>query len=176
MAKQCGTCTKCCDGSALRVGTINNNIIPDGKPCIFLDQKNKKCLDYDNRPQFPCKEYMCMWLEFEDVPIWMKPEYSDVIVTHINFNNNSFLWITPFKTEYSAKYLSYVIEYAKKNKMNVIYQPIKHGSLKFIGDEKQIIDLIFNSKHFSEMFKEVTHDKNIIIDEKTPKLLPVFIK
>jgi Fe-S-cluster containining protein len=176
MAKQCGTCTKCCDGSALRVGTINENIIPDGTPCIFLDQKNKKCSDYDNRPQFPCKEYMCMWLEFEDVPIWMKPEYSDIIVSHITFNNNNFLWITPFKMEYSAKSFSYVIEYAKKNNMNVIYQSTKYGSLKFIGNNNEIIDLILHSQQFYEMFKEITHDKEIITKKGFIKYLPLTIK
>ena len=59
MLRQCGTCTKCCEGHL--VGTINGKEMYPGKPCYLL-QIGKGCSDYENRPEEPCKAFNCQWI------------------------------------------------------------------------------------------------------------------
>jgi hypothetical protein len=41
VAKQCGTCTKCCDGTTSVGGDIFGHIYGNGKPCHFLNLTEK---------------------------------------------------------------------------------------------------------------------------------------
>lgn len=63
-----------------------------------------------------------MWLKYDDVPIWMKPEHSNVIVSSYSFKNRDFLILSAMGKDYSAKYLSYVINYAKNNNIPLMYE------------------------------------------------------
>ena len=162
MSKQCGTCTKCCDGTTVG-GVIYGHVYGNRKPCYFLDSANKKCGIYKDRPDDPCKSYKCMWLKYDDVPIWMKPENSNVTVSAIDYNNNKFLIINAQSNDYSAKVLSYVMNYAQKNNMNLIYD-LSWGSSSWVlkGDKDQLFDFIFNSDSFKHLPLHFTHSKEII--------------
>jgi hypothetical protein len=67
--RTCGACTKCCDGTlAIPFGDI-----PTGQPCPKLG--DGRCLDYENRPDSPCKNFLCEWLRRPGIyPDGMRPD------------------------------------------------------------------------------------------------------
>lgn len=80
--RSCGTCTACCDGW-LRIEVRGHQVSP-GKPCPFRVQHG--CSIYDERPQHPCREFICGWLVASSpLPDWMRPDKSDLIMLAANF-------------------------------------------------------------------------------------------
>ncbi len=75
--KTCGTCTECCNGTL--VGKAFNERFFPGKPCIAISL-NKGCSRYEDRPLM-CSSFSCAWLDDPDMPDWMKPEFSNAIIT-----------------------------------------------------------------------------------------------
>jgi hypothetical protein len=57
-ARQCGTCTACCDGWV--VGTIEGYEMKPGQPCHFRGEGC--CTIYERRPTEPCRTFICGWL------------------------------------------------------------------------------------------------------------------
>jgi len=76
-ARQCGTCTACCEGW-LEGEAYGYNFF-SGKMCHYKGENN--CTIYKNRPEEPCKTYKCEWLVNHSIPEWMKPSLSKVIIT-----------------------------------------------------------------------------------------------
>ena len=132
MAKQCGTCTKCCDGTTVG-GLIYGHGFGNQKPCYFLDISNKNC-----------------------------SIYADVTVSAEDYNGNKFLILNAQTKDYSAKVLSYVINYAEKNNMNLIYDLTNRGPWILKGNKEQLADYIFNSKSFEHMPLNFTHNTETI--------------
>ena len=106
--RECGTCTKCCEGwlladiepeipenrSAGSIGDFSEAhigggcTIQPGRPCKFLNMdkdynEGKGCLIPEYRPQEPCRRFICGWLGDDKyvIPEWMKPSLSDVIIS-----------------------------------------------------------------------------------------------
>jgi hypothetical protein len=115
MARQCGTCTKCCDGTLS--GSINGHEMGFGKPCYYLTI-GKGCNIYENRPQEPCKRYECAWISDENIPDFMKPENSNCILDYKEENKIKYLRLTESTIPYTAEVLSWCINYAKLNNLN----------------------------------------------------------
>jgi len=161
MSKQCGTCTKCCDGTTSVGGDIFGHIYGNGKPCHFLNLTEKKCGIYKDRPNDPCKTYQCMWLKYEDVPLWMKPEYSNIIVSSYSFKGRDFLILTAMGKDYSAKYLSYVINYAKNNSIPLMYE-IGQG-IVFLNEPDFFQNALQESEVFNAMRQITTHGHTEIV-------------
>ena len=57
-ARQCGSCTACCDGWV--VGTIYGHEMKPGVPCHFRGEGC--CTIYEKRPEEPCRKFVCGWL------------------------------------------------------------------------------------------------------------------
>ncbi len=75
--RQCGRCTACCDGW-LQI-TIDGQAVYPGKPCPH--STGHSCRIYDRRPQDPCREFVCGWLEPESpLPEWFRPDKIGVMV------------------------------------------------------------------------------------------------
>jgi hypothetical protein len=92
----------------------------------------------------------------------MKPENSNVTVTAEDYNGNKFLILNAQTKDYSAKVLSYVINYATKNNMNLIYDLTFKGPWTLNGNKEQLTDYIFNSKSFEHMPLNFTHSTETI--------------
>src|SRR5258706_9970887 len=58
-ARQCGTCTACCDGWV--AGDIQGHIMKPGTACYF--RGDGCCTIYERRPQHPCRDFICGWLQ-----------------------------------------------------------------------------------------------------------------
>jgi len=56
--RTCGSCTACCDGWV--VGTIRGHEMKAGTPCHFRGEGC--CTIYAERPQEPCRSFVCGWL------------------------------------------------------------------------------------------------------------------
>ena len=75
--RTCGDCTACCDGWLS--GNVNGHDFYPGMPCHYSGCNG--CSIYEDRPESPCKTYSCEWLVNPEVPEWMKPSDSGVILT-----------------------------------------------------------------------------------------------
>jgi hypothetical protein len=81
-ARDCGDCTACCDGW-LRIRVRAHEVRP-GNPCPFRIMHG--CSIYGERPQHPCREFVCGWLVTSSpLPDWMRPDKSDLILLAANF-------------------------------------------------------------------------------------------
>ena len=81
-ARNCGSCTACCDGW-LRIEVRGHEVRP-GRACPFCVAH--ACAIYQERPQHPCREFVCGWLvPTSPLPDWMRPDKSDVILLAANF-------------------------------------------------------------------------------------------
>jgi len=58
-ARKCGECTACCDGWV--AGVIEGYEMKPGTPCHFRGEKC--CSIYERRPQHPCRNFVCGWLQ-----------------------------------------------------------------------------------------------------------------
>ena len=73
----CGNCTACCEGWA--EGEIRGHRMYAGQHCHFL--RDGACTIYDERPQSPCRNFVCGWLQAgSPFPDDFKPERSGVII------------------------------------------------------------------------------------------------
>src|SRR5262249_3615655 len=55
-----------------------------GRRCPF--STGQSCSIYDERPQHPCREFVCGWLTASSpLPDWMRPDRSDMIMLAANF-------------------------------------------------------------------------------------------
>lgn len=118
ITRECGTCTKCCEGW-LTANIRGHDMFP-GKPCFFVEI-GKGCKDYKNRPDEPCKSFECGWLQIEDMPEEFKPEISGVIF-HLKLNNgNPYMVISKAPNNPTAQLLSWAIVFAITRNLNIVW-------------------------------------------------------
>jgi len=119
--RTCGSCTACCDGW-LQIEVRGHRIRP-GKPCPFSVEH--QCSIYSERPQHPCREFICGWLiASSPLPEWMRPDKSDMIMLAANF-----LWHgLPVDVVVAAghrpkkKALDWLMKFSSEKKRLLIYQ------------------------------------------------------
>lgn len=129
MNRTCDGCSECCKGW-LNGSAMGHNFYP-GKPCYFLQ---KTCSIYENRPIDPCKTYKCHWLDSDDLPMWMRPDLSNALVTRRNIENIEYYEILECGQKMDSSVLSWFIVWAFNNGKNLRYQ-IDGGFTK-IGSEE----------------------------------------
>jgi len=82
-SRECGECTACCEGWL--TGEIRGHKMMPGKNCHFLGCN--RCTIYEERPQDPCRNFECGWLQNKNniVPEWMKPSKSKVMIKEMKY-------------------------------------------------------------------------------------------
>ena len=76
-ARQCGECTACCDGWV--TGIINGHEMYPGQPCHY--RGDHCCTIYETRPKYPCRDFMCGWLQAgSPFPDDWRPDRSGIMV------------------------------------------------------------------------------------------------
>lgn len=90
-----------------------------GKPCFFLQ---KTCSIYESRPVDPCKSYKCHWLDSDDLPMWMRPDLSNAIVTVRVGQGIEFYEVAECGQKMDSMVLSWVVIWALNNGKNIKYQ------------------------------------------------------
>ena len=79
--RECGECTRCCEGWELTDVAEHIGFVGVGLPCRFVDL-GKGCTIYEDRPTV-CRHYKCEWLkdDMHNIPDWLKPNESNIIIT-----------------------------------------------------------------------------------------------
>jgi len=81
-ARQCGSCTACCDGWVK--GTIFGHEMKPGRPCHFRGEGC--CTIYERRPVDPCRNFVCGWLQEESpFPEEFKPDRLGVLIIPVRW-------------------------------------------------------------------------------------------
>ena len=88
MTRSCDGCTKCCEGYL--TGEIHGHKMYPGRPCHFKCKTG--CEIYEQRPERPCKSYVCEWLVDPNIPGWFKPNEINAIVTKRKLTNGMEFW------------------------------------------------------------------------------------
>ena len=117
--RSCGTCTKCCDGNLS--GIIFGREMMPGKPCHFV-ATGQGCTIYDKRPVSPCQEYKCLWLMNEEVPAWLKPSLSNIIIDNQTIGGIDYVRAIEAGTTMTAEVLTWVVQFAIKNGYNLMWK------------------------------------------------------
>ena len=130
MTRECGTCTKCCEG--FLPGTVNNIPFYKGRPCHFVSL-GKGCSIYEARPADPCKSYECKWLTDMSVPEWMAPEHSNAILDHREKKGITYLQLHE-AGEVTASTVSWFFSYGVSHSINISW--FIDGSRHWFGSEE----------------------------------------
>lgn len=117
MARECGSCTKCCEGWLS--GTAHEHKFWPGRRCHYVCSTG--CEIYENRPVDPCRTYSCAWLTSDEIPGWMKPNEVNVIATIRTHEGIEFLDLAEAGSTLSAEVLSWAVMYALGKNKNLRY-------------------------------------------------------
>jgi uncharacterized cysteine cluster protein YcgN (CxxCxxCC family) len=151
MSKECGTCTRCCDGTL--AGDVRGHAMYPGKPCFFLEIGGA-CGDYENRPHSPCKEYKCLWLTYEEVPDYIKPENANAILDLEQHKGKWYLRLNKTETPYLADVLAYGINFAQQNNLSFIWTD-NQGNFGYLGDREFCYDIVStNANMYNDFIKK----------------------
>ncbi|GEM_PF-607964 len=75
--RECGDCTACCDGWLK--STIYGHEMRPGVRCHFV--RDGGCSIYDTRPESPCRQFICGWVEDDSpFPEAFKPTQLGIII------------------------------------------------------------------------------------------------
>lgn len=129
--RTCDGCSKCCEGVVN--GVAHGYDFYPGKPCHFL---GKGCTIYADRPVSPCHEYECAWLESDELPMWMRPDMCNVLVTRREKDGIEYFDIREAGKKLDAAVLSWFVIWALKGQRNILYQI--DGGLNKIGSNEYL--------------------------------------
>jgi hypothetical protein len=115
--RKCDGCSECCKGWL--AGEAYGHSFYPGKKCFYLQET---CSIYETRPVNPCQTYKCHWLASEDLPMWMRPDLCNAVVTHRNVNGIEFYDVIETGKPLQADVLSWMTVWALNNKKNIRYQ------------------------------------------------------
>lgn len=128
--RQCMPCTACCEGWL--AAEINEFTIRPGHPCPH--SRNKGCDIYSERPEVPCRTYVCSWrVEHSPLPDWMRPDQCGAIVLlSLPWEGELVISAIPVGAEIPAHTLDWLMAYARKHNRPMIYysRPIINGEFK----------------------------------------------
>ena len=97
--------------------------VSPGTPCPF--SAGNQCSIYSERPQHPCREFVCGWLvDSSPLPDWMRPDKSDMIMLAANF-----FWrglpvdvLVPAGDAPRKKALDWMMKFSAEKRRLLIYQ------------------------------------------------------
>lgn len=126
MKRDCGTCTKCCEGYLQ--GSAHGKPFYLGNPCHYISIGNG-CTIYDKRPKDPCVTFRCQWLENPEIPEWLKPNKINAIITKRTIKDTQIeYWdLCEAGEPMRSSVLTWVIQYALNNGINLRWQ-VENGN------------------------------------------------
>lgn len=135
--RNCDGCTRCCEGWL--EGEAHGKTFFPGKPCHFV-KLGVGCADYKNRPSNPCKAFICEWILNKDIPEWMKPNLSNVIIKRDFIEGIPYYNIVECGEKIDSSVLNWIIlNFAIKNH-NILYTV--DGGKNYLGTSEFIDAMI----------------------------------
>lgn len=128
--RTCGECSTCCGGWL--AANIHGHEMAPGKPCYFLQQG--KCSNYAGRPDNPCKQYSCAWLEDTTFPDWLKPNLTNVIISKKVPENKNLTYYDVIEAggKIDSEVLNWIIRWA-------LSQPITKNLIYSVNGNKYVL-------------------------------------
>jgi len=118
-ARACGSCTACCEGWA--AGEIRGHRMYPGQHCHFLTAG--KCTIYEERPQSPCRNFVCGWLgEPESFPDAFRPDRIGVIVISIRWRDAPAYILLSAGREPDEQLLAWMREFSLRTRRPFFYE------------------------------------------------------
>jgi hypothetical protein len=133
--RPCDGCTKCCEG--FLVTSVMGIPIGPGKPCRFV-QKGHGCGVHDARPFDPCKVFQCHWKENNNIPEWLKPSNSRVILLLKHLSPYNYIRIVKTGVDPDPKVYDWAKEYAKNGAHLISYD---YNILTVYSQDEKFIEL-----------------------------------
>jgi hypothetical protein len=132
MTRDCGSCTKCCEGYLS--GVAYGKPFYLSNPCHFIEI-GKGCTIYAERPKDPCITFHCQWLANPEIPEWLKPDKINAIITKRTVKDTEIeYWdLCEAGETLRANVLTWLIQYALNNKINLHWQV--EGGNHWVGDK-----------------------------------------
>jgi hypothetical protein len=117
--RQCGECTACCQGWA--EGEIRGHRMFAGRHCHFLQQG--ACTIYDERPQSPCRNFVCGWLApASPFPDDFRPDRVGVIIVPLRWRERAAFVLLSAGNDPGADMLAWMKAYAQATGSPFFYQ------------------------------------------------------
>lgn len=117
--RNCQGCTACCEGWLW--GSAHGHNFYAGRPCHFMCESG--CSIYENRPEDPCKTFKCAWLQYKEIPEWLKPNLSKVIIVERSWEGHSnYLEVFETGEKIDSTVLSWFFEYHLNTGNNISIQ------------------------------------------------------
>ncbi len=157
MKRECGDCTKCCEGY-LSTEVLGNKL-HRSKPCPYVSI-GKGCSIYAERPEDPCAKFKCSWLVDSELPEWLKPNQINAIIKGDSINNIPFLVVLEAGEILQAKVLSWLVQYAIGKQLNFVWYV--DGGVNWIG-----------SAEFHQSLMELDHPIDKFLHSAPKHLLPL---
>jgi hypothetical protein len=102
-----------------------------GTPCHFVDI-GVGCTIYPTRPTTPCRNFQCEWLIDEDVPDFLRPSISGVVMVAKSLEGHQYLFVTATGNAFDENRLSWAIVYGVQKYSNVVWQ-LQSREILFVG-------------------------------------------
>ncbi len=125
--RQCDECSECCKGWL--TANIHGKEMSPGRPCHYMGKVG--CSIYNDRPKDPCMDYKCLWLVDKEIPEWLKPARSKVIMSWKNWSNGEYLEVKECGEKMDSTVLNWIYIYAGQNDFNLAIEVA--GSWYFRG-------------------------------------------
>mgnify|MGYP000226898381 FL=1 len=117
--RECGTCTACCDGW-VRMNIHGHDVFP-GKPCPY--STGHSCSIYENRPEYPCRKFVCGWLEKDSpLPEEYRPDKIGVIFVIMEWRGTPIYTLTPAGRDPGEDVLAWAREWSARTQRPFLYQ------------------------------------------------------
>ena len=118
-ARQCGECTACCQGWA--EGEIRGHRMFAGQHCHFLQQG--ACSIYDQRPQSPCRNFVCSWLaDGSPFPDEYRPDKVGVIIVPMRWRERAAYVLLSAGNDAPPEMLAWMKAFAQRTGSPFYYQ------------------------------------------------------
>jgi hypothetical protein len=130
--RECGSCTACCEGWA--EGEIRGHRMHAGQHCHFLQAG--ACTIYDERPQSPCRNFVCGWLApGSPFPDAFRPDLSGVIIVTLRWRDGPCYVLLPAGNDAGPEMLDWMKPYARQSGAPFYYavqgQRLGYGPVAF---------------------------------------------
>lgn len=129
--RSCNGCTACCEGWL--VGEVNGKHFYPGSKCHYLGENC--CTIYETRPVNPCQDFKCAWLIDEDIPVWLKPSISKVLIINRKIDEYDYWEVLEAGSKIDSEALSWIFKHFINRKItNFRYQV--NGGWNTIGEKE----------------------------------------
>lgn len=121
--RSCGECTLCCEGWL--IAEVHGHELGHGKKCHYLGEK--ACTIYEDRPVDPCQLFKCEWLVNHDIPEWMKPNLSKVILVSRHDDDCDYLEAFEAGQKMDSSILQWLLLWVVNKKLKNLKYQVNRG-------------------------------------------------